>query len=277
MSFLLHAVAPPLNTYINFLYAAQGPRPHGREAILPMPATDLKFNFGDPWRVHEPIQNSPVVVCGQSWCMGIWNRHHIVEWPAQPDFLGVSFKPGGAYAFLGVPISELHNSIVSLDTVWGRLATELRERLYCATTPERRFALAEEILLARLRDRPPACRAVDYAKRQIADRHGALKIGELCEEIGVSQKHLITLFKHVVGCTPKELARLHRFGHVLKSIDIESPVDWTSIAHENDYFDQSHFSRDFQAYTGLNPTTYLRLRRSARAEDQDNAVIVGVP
>lgn len=276
MSFLLHAVAPPLNTYINFLYAAHGPRPYGREAIMPMPATDLKFNFGDPWRVHEPIQNSPVLVCDQSWCMGIWNRHHIVEWPAQTDFLGVSFKPGGAYAFLGVPLSELHNSIVPLDAVWGRFAAELRDRLYDARTLERRFTLAEEVLLARLHDGPSALRTVDHATRRIADRHGGLRIGELCDEIGISRKHLITLFKQVVGCTPKELARLHRFGHVLESIDIENPVDWTSIAHENDYFDQSHFSRDFEAYTGLNPTTYLKLRRSAHAEDQDNVAIVGV-
>jgi AraC-like DNA-binding protein len=276
VSLLLHAVAPPLRPYINFLYAVQGPIPYERDAIFPMPATDLKFNFGDPWRVHVPVQGSEVLVCDQSWCVGIWDRHHIVEWPARVDFIGVSFKPGGACAFLGVPLSELHNGVVSLDAIWGRFAAEVRERLHAAATPERRFALAEEILLARMHNRPAASPVVEYATKQIAYRHGALGIGALCDEIGLSRKHLITLFRRMVGCTPKELARLQRFAHTLESIDVAKPVDWTSVAHDNDYFDQSHFSRDFEAYTGLNPTAYLKLRRGARARHQDSAAILGV-
>jgi AraC-like DNA-binding protein len=127
-----------------------------------------------------------------------------------------------------------------------------------------------------MHDRPSASHVVGYAAKQIADRHGALRIGALCDEIGISRKHLITLFRRTVGCAPKELARLHRFGHTLESIDVDGPVDWTAIAHENDYFDQSHFSRDFEAYTGLNPGAYLRLRRRAHARQQDGAAILGV-
>ena len=271
MTFLWHDVAPPLATHVNFLYAASGSMPYRRDQIFPTPSTDLKINLGAPWRVRERLESSAVSVCTESWCLGIWNQRHVVEWPANTDFVGVSFKPGGAYAFLGVPLSELRNRVVPLDTIWGHIATELRERLYDAATPERRFALLEDFLRARLCDGPDAARIVDHAAGRIMDRHGAVRISELCEELDVSHKHLITLFSRMVGCTPKELARLCRFEHMLETIDVARPVRWTSLAHDCDYFDQSHFSHEFEAFAGLTPSAYLKERRTIYAERPEHA------
>lgn len=273
MTFILHAVAPPLRGYVNFFYVARGSMPYRRDGIFPTASTDLKFNFGDPWRVRERSEGPVISVCTESWCLGIWNRRHLVEWPAQTEFLGVSFRPGGAHAFLGVPLSELHNRVVSLDAIWGSAASEIRERLYEAVTPERRFALLEEVLLARLSEQPDAARIVDHVAGRIARRHGGARISELCGEVGISHKHLITLFNRMVGCTPRELARLCRFQHALESIDVTEPVRWTTLAHDSDYFDQSHFSRDFTAFAELNPTAYLQQRRSVYAERPDHAMV----
>jgi AraC-like DNA-binding protein len=276
LAFVWHTVSPPLSAYVNCLYLADEPAPYARDAIFPLPAIDVKFNFGEPWRVLARDSGAADTMRDFSWVLGIWNRHHVIEWPERMQFLGISFKPLGAYAFLGVPLSEVHNSIVPLDAILGPLAAEAAERLHAATTPEQRFAIAEEILITRMRDRLSSSRIVAYAAKQISVRHGAVRIGELCDEIGVSRKHLITLFRRMVGCTPKELARLHRFEHALHSIDADRPVDWTAVAHENDYFDQSHFIHDFEAYTGLSPSAYLKLRRTGR-ERPNHASILGMP
>jgi hypothetical protein len=63
--------------------------------------------------------------------------------------MGVHFKPGGAFPFLGFSAGELRDSYVSLDAVWGAAASELRDRLLEAETPESGFRLLEEALLAR--------------------------------------------------------------------------------------------------------------------------------
>jgi len=34
-------------------------------------------------------------------------------------------------------------------------------------------------------------------------------------------------------------------------------VHWAQIANDAGYYDQSHFVRDFQQFTGLNPSRYL--------------------
>jgi AraC-like DNA-binding protein len=96
---------------------------------------------------------------------------------------------------------------------------------------------------------------------------------ELSQRMGMSQKHLITQFWRMVGCTPKELARLYRFAQVVEGINPIQPVDWTLVAHQFCYHDQSHFNRDFKEFTGHTPTDYLRLRRQMHAEHPDRARI----
>jgi AraC-like DNA-binding protein len=63
------------------------------------------------------------------------------------------------------------------------------------------------------------------------------------------------------------LARLYRFEHVLRSLDPTQPVEWTRIAQQSGYYDQSHFNKDFTAFTGHCPTDYLQLRRRVYAVD----------
>ena len=94
---------------------------------------------------------------------------------------------------------------------------------------------------------------------------------EFLKPLGMSQKHLITQFKQIVGCTPKELARLYRFSHILEGIDPSQPVDWTLVAHQFCYHDQSHFIRDFKQFSGHAPSDYLRLRRQIYAESPEHA------
>jgi AraC-like DNA-binding protein len=271
MSYIVYVPSAPLSDYIKYFYYPNGSVPYPRERILPLPVLDLKINFGGSLRVYDADQVKPLATLSESWIVGLWNKHHIVDWPADMEHLGVSFKPGGAYPFLNFPLFELHNHVLPLDEIWGIFAAEIRERLYDAPTLQARFALLEQFLLARLDVPPSQLNAVQWAVTELAQNHGGLSIGTLSEHMSMSQKHLITQFKQIVGCAPKELARLYRFAHILDSIDLAQPVDWTLIAHQFFYHDQSHFVRDFKEFTGYAPSHYLRLRRQIHAENPERA------
>lgn len=234
-----------------------------------MPTLDLKINFGGGFQVYDAIQSEQHTTLTDSWVLGLWTKYHIVDWPEDLQYIGVSFKPGGAYPFLGLPLSELHNQVVPLDAIWGTFAAELRERLHTAPTVQARFVLLEQFLLARLCEPPPGLKAVQCVVAEIASQHGVVLIRELSERMGMSQKHLIVQFKQMVGCTPKELCRLYRFGDSLASIDLTLPVDWTRVAHQFYFHDQSHFIRDFREFSGLTPSDYLRLLRQLHAKKPD--------
>jgi AraC-like DNA-binding protein len=271
MAYLVYTPSSPLNFYIKSFYCPNGSAPSPREKILPLPTADLKINFGSAFQVYDADHTRPFTTPVESWVLGLWSTFHTVDWPTDMQYFGVSFKPGGAYPFLGLPLSELQNQVVSLDVIWGKFASELRERVYAAPTIQARFALLEQLLLARLGEPPEGLRAVQYAVAEIARHHGTLSIRELSERMGMSQKHLIVQFRKMVGCTPKELGRLYRFADILDSINPTQTVDWTLVAHQFCYHDQSHFIRDFKEFTGHTPTDYLRLRRVMHATDPDRA------
>ena len=273
-TYIHHIPSPPLSAYIDDLYYWGGPPPYQHLKVLPLPSLHLMVNFGDPFQVHKPDQAEPFVTCTESWAVGLWNTYHIVDWPLNVQFFGVHFKAGGVYPFLGLPLSELHNQVVSLDEIWGRFTAEMRERLYATSTIEAGLLLFERLLLSRLREAPHGLDVVQYAIAEIARQQGTLSIQALSEQLGISHSHLVTQFKRLVGIPPKQLARLYRFGHIHRSIDPTQPVDWARIAHQSGYYDQSHFNKDFVAFLGHSPTDYLRLRREQHASDPEHNQIL---
>jgi AraC-like DNA-binding protein len=274
MSYLQHIPHAPLNAYVDDLYYLDGPAPYARLKILPMPSLHLIINLGDGCRVYTPDHAEPVARRIGSCCVGLWSTHYVVEYPATMRLYGIHFKPGGAHPFLHMPLSELHNEIVSLDAIWGQEAGEIHQRLHDAPTIAAGFALLEGSLLSHL-DETSRLDMVRFAIAEIARQHGAVPIRGLSDAMGISQNHLSTQFKRIAGVPPKQIARLYRFAHILRSIDPGKTVDWTEIAHEARFYDQSHFNKEFTAFTGLSPTCYLQLRRRLHEEHAEQARSLG--
>ena len=271
MSYICYFPSPPLRDYIEDLYYLDGPAPYPRQKALPVASSNLMINLGEPFDVYKPDQVEPFITCTESWWVGVWDTYHSVDWPRNVSFYGVHFKPGGAYPFLGFPLSEMNAQVVPLNTIWGSYASEIRERLCAAPTVQAGFAFLERQLLARLCAAPHAFHIVRNAVTEISQSHGALSIRGLSEQMGISQNHLSTQFKRLVGIPPKEVARFYRFAHVLRLIDSAKSPDLTRIAHQAQFYDQSHLNRDFVAFTGHSPTEYVQLRRRVEAEFPEHA------
>lgn len=260
-TYVRHILSAPLNAYVDCFFYLDGSMTYPREKSLPDPSTILIINFGGAVQMSCANQSQPCSTWAESWWMGPWSKYHLVNWPEHVHQIGIDFRPGGAYPFLRLPISELHNQYVSLDDIWGRQAAEIREQLYAAPTVEEKFALLEQILLARLCETPQGLNVVQYAAGKIVEHYGLLSIKGLSDDIGISQNHLLTQFNRMVGFSPKELSKHYRLLTVLHSIDPTQPIDWTQVALHFGYYDLSHLNKDFVAFIGLSPTRYLELRR----------------
>lgn len=276
MDYISRVPAPPLNAYIDDLYYIEGASPYPRLKVSPMPSLHLMINLGQPFAMYVPDQVKPFATCTESWWMGLWNTHYIIGYPMLVRFYGVHFKPAGIYPFLRLPLSELHNQVVSVDATWGHFAAEIRERLCAAPTAQDSLALLEKLLLARLAESLHGLDVVQYAIAQIARQRGALSIRWLSDHIGISENHLGTQFKRMTGVTPKDLARFYRFAHTVGLIDPIQPVDWTQIARQAHFYDLSHLNKEFLAFTGHNPTNYLELRHRFQIENPGHVLDVGL-
>ena len=269
-AYIRHIPSPPLNAYVEFLYYQES-RLYPREKKYPMPNVHMLINFGGTIQVHDAYRAEPFATIDECSVIGTWDKCHVITWPLNIQIFGVCFKPGAAYSFMKFPLSEVRNQFVSLDAIWGDFASEMRERLDAPPTIQARFALLEQLLLARLGEAPHGLDIVRYSVAEIARQHGVLSIRALSDAIGISQKHLITQFKRMVGVSPKELAGLLRLKHVFSMINPAQPVDWGLLAQQAGYYDQAHFNKDFKAFLGHSPTDYLRLRRQlyAKFPEQD--------
>jgi AraC-like DNA-binding protein len=78
--------------------------------------------------------------------------------------------------------------------------------------------------------------------------------------VGISHKHLLREFDRCVGLTPKLFARLWAFQRVIQGIGQKPEADWSDVAVTCGYYDQAHLIREFRAFSGLTPASYLGKR-----------------
>jgi AraC-like DNA-binding protein len=263
---------PPLDQLVDDLYYLEGTPPYSRLKLPPMPSAVLILNLGDRFLIGH--SGTRPVEFADGCLLTTGTRHLEFAYPAFTRSVGVHFKPWGWAPFVGIPGSEVCDLPLTVEQVWGRYGDDLRDQLDAASTPGKMLALLEEELRRRVVD-VPGLGLVQHASGRIAAASGALSIGDLCEDAGVSTTHLARRFKQIVGITPKRLARTYRFAKVVFSVDAAAAVDWGELVFRAGYFDQSHFVKDFQTFTGCTPTAYLALRRRFLTDHPGHALDVG--
>jgi AraC-like DNA-binding protein len=176
------------------------------------------------------------------------------------DRMGVDFKPGGAYPFMGRPAGELRDAHLPLETLWGiRAVDEVRERLIGAQTQAERWQILEAALLAHLARPLHHHPAVTLALRAFAAPCGPV-IAHVVDQLALSHTRFIDVFRDEVGMSPKQYCRVRRFRRVLLHTWKEPRVHWALVARECGYSDQAHLTRDFQRFAGVTPGVFLRDR-----------------
>ena len=261
MSVYLCPAKPPLDQFIQCYWYVDLQVPYTREKILPTGTIELIINFGSPHRKYNAAETEYDLM-QDCWVSGFQTGFIVNEPVAETRMMGVRFKPGGAYPFLGLPISEVTDFVLDLDHLWGAFATEVRNRLLAQPSITAQFSMLEKILFERLNQQKMDVAAVDFAIQSIYAAGGNLPLRALSDHIGISQKHLNHQFKKMVGVSPKQLSRIVKFQQVLNQINPTVPIDWSQIAYDCQYYDQSHFNRDFASFTGMSPTRYVSFRQS---------------
>ena len=192
-----------------------------------------------------------------SLLIGIRSRFNIIDTAKLRSAMGVVFRPGGLYAFLGTLTAATHNRNVSLDLIWGSMVGRLRDRLRTASDPAEKFRLLDVALLEHLNERLQLNAAVRYALQEFGRRREIPRVRELAHEAGLSRRRFSQLFREQIGLTPKLYCRLQRFQNTLKLISSGASVDWAQMALTAGYCDQAHLAHEFHYFSGLSPSAHL--------------------
>ena len=240
---------------------------------LPGDEAPLIINFGAPFHLFTPGAPgaSGREAALTSFVTGAYDTYQIVESVGTTSGVQVNFSLLGLRTIVGRPIEDMTNRAFSPGEIFGGFARELVGRLYDLESWDARFELLDLALTTRLgeaRDVPPAVR---FAWHQLTASSGRTNIGALVREVGWSQRHFISRFRHELGVTPKVFARMMRFGRVVRAIRAGTPADLANVALAAGYCDQSHLNRDAREFAGLSPGA---LRRTLLPDDGGFAVTV---
>ena len=252
---------PRLADLVSMLWFGSGHVAYQRDRILPSGQSQLLINLGPPqYRIESgpPERRVPFV---DVWYSGLHQGPIDTEAPHGTALLGVAFSAQGTYPWLAADVRGLTDRIIALADALGDGVLALRERLLNTTAMAERFALVEQFLLRRLSARQVVHPAVRWAVARVAASGGQVPVQTLATETGYTRKHLASLFLRQVGMTPKALCRVHRFRGALQLLSGVEQVPWAALADQCGYYDQSHLTHEFRAFSGLTPAELVRQNR----------------
>ena len=187
---------------------------------------------------------------------GLRRTGRLIKYAGDTGNILVIFKEGGAHAFLKEPLNELFEASLPLDNFdrYNNLSV-LEEQLSEAVNTPQRIAFIEAFLLSRLVHPEPDLR-IYTALQMIRQAHGTLRLRELANTLYISQDAFEKRFRRIVGVSAKQFSHIIRMRNILRNG--KSQPTLTQLAYDAGYFDQSHFNKDFKAFTGQTPTDFFR-------------------
>ncbi len=253
---------PALRPFVSLLWATDAwpPTESGptRERVLPTGAMHIAIRLGDhPLRLFADATDAEGEAIGACVLGGVRDRAYIKGIAQPAPMVGGMLRPGAVDLLSNTPAGALAGRHTRLEDLWCPFElADLRERLAAAPTLAVRLVIFEEVLSRRL----PVVRGVDPLIRHALFRFDrGMTVGEVVAESGFSHRHLVRTFTEATGVPPKTYLRLKRFNRTIEHLNAVPQAALADVAAASGHADQSHMTREFQAFAGLPPGRYRRI------------------
>ncbi len=260
-----------LADFVNCYWTLESPKGKTpqKNTIVPDGTMKLIFHYGDLYKHHPKIGNS--FFLPRCFLIGQLTHPYVVEPTGTTGTFIVRFHPNGFLPFTTIPINEMENTAVPLDTLFGKDGQEIEQKILNANTNLDRINLIESFLINRLANEELIDQIVKSAIETISTANGQLSISELSKHSNLNRRILARKFSSTVGLSPKQLSKIIRLQTTLKTLLNKKVSKLTDLAYENEYFDQAHYIKDFKEFTGLTPKEFYgdHLKMSLIFDNED--------
>jgi AraC-like DNA-binding protein len=229
-----------------------------RRRELPSGLATLVFNLGEELRVEHPAGTRTAYPTGTSFFAGVTSTYAVTETDRSQEGAQVMLTPLGARLLLGFPLDEVGDRLINPVDLLGAAAQETIERLQEATSHAGRLAILEEEIARLGLSVSGLPRGLVWALRRLQTSAGRVGVASLAKELGWSRKHFSVCFRREFGVPPKLFARILRFDHAVRQLRRDQVTSWAELADACGYADQSHLTRDFRAFAGSPPASFMR-------------------
>lgn len=150
----------------------------------------------------------------------------------------------------------MENTAVSLEKLFGKEGEEIEQAILTAPSTLERINRIETFLFYRLTAAENIDRIIKSVVETILTANGQLSVNELSQQTNSNRRQLERKFSSVIGLSPKQLSKIIRLQATLSMLLNKKFTSLTALSHENEYYDQAHFIKDFKELTGFTPKEF---------------------
>ncbi len=249
---------PLLQRYIFFFWELRIDNAELNHWLIPQKNVNMRFNLSDTphylCRADQESRLEDVYFPGlQSHFM-----NSCLKVSGRIDVLGICFAPDGFFPFLKIPASEFRNQVLGADEIGFRIADSICGQMKeTSDTHERLSVLERELLnlLAASKPVPGNFRSIFEALRQPGNFSN---INSFCRQYSISLRQTERMYNKYVGLSASTYCALNRFHHSLSQLLNSGYSKLSDLAFDNDFFDQTHFIKEFKRFTGNTPGRFIK-------------------
>lgn len=175
--------------------------------------------------------------------------------------IGIGLTPVGWFRLIGADARDYANRVADLGDILGSAAAAIVPDLRALPDEAARIAYLTALLERRIG--PPS-----HDEALVRAIHAALlandytSVAALADTLQTSDRTLHRACLRSFGFSAKRLLRRQRFLRALEATSdhLDQPL---SRIFGDEYYDQSHFNREFRKYMGMTPLAYFRSPREA--------------
>lgn len=193
----------------------------------------------------------------KAWISGSHKNYLSISSPPVGSLFVVQFKPMNALPYLQFSLQGLSNKVVHAREVLGQEILKIRKSIIEVESISEKFEVMRTYLANRYQSHLKVPQELLQVFEKIVQNPNKAYKGNI-EDYPMTQKHLIDQFKKYNGLSPKVVHRIMRFNQILLTIKDKQKVNWSDITYQLGYSDQSHFIKEFKAFSGFNPQEFIK-------------------
>lgn len=170
---------------------------------------------------------------------------------------GIWFYPHTFPRFANVAMCELNDRVETWDVLFPKSFADFVGNCLSEKKLDRLKTGADRFFLERLVANTQSMDMVaEAAVQYLYQQKNNSDLNHLASWLNVSQRYLQRAFLAKVGFSQKLFLKILRFQQTLRAMRQGKTSTLTALACECDYYDQSHFIREFKSFTGIAPSQF---------------------
>lgn len=98
----------------------------------------------------------------------------------------------------------------------------------------------------------------DMMFEKICNSSFTTQLRDIISDFQICERTVQRRFRERLGITPKMLSRIVKINYLWNTINSKGPIDYQDLVFLGNYFDQTHFIKDFKAMTGETPDYFFK-------------------